>query len=1493
MNDFYSLFSNESLKVEEIGLEGRNVLIDRTIRINDANIYVGEKSRTENSLIFSFEKTQEDSLKLYQRLKNGSSKLETYRLYMYYMPRQLRIQLPNKKVIKNYTREYSETMSKKKNYDIQTVINTQERIKNGSCLYDMSFFVNAIKSETIGRGVKMMKKFRGAALELIKEEILLHPEYINKILYFRGPFFKGTKIKLSIQDAQMLNVFSVPLLFLEWFYNDEEGFKKWLKDNKITILFEGTNGKVMVISGRGKFPEIPMFTPAYIFRYLHILDGKSEEEINQLIEEEPEEVQEEIAEDIATTNEKGVGLDENADLPVGVLGASEPVIKDKSTERSVKDKVLDKVSELKEKTFDNLKGVNLDEVGKIDAMIKDDTPVSKRLEEIDQPEDDDVVHSSIVINDDDGTPMLSVNEDISEIEMNEVNYKVRGPEKDYFEIIEDSTLSEEDKSFELIEHHNYSALKESVETPEIKAMRKKVEKKIGRSIEETIKDIKTHQLDIEEYKHVDPESSYNKSTVHNLGKAYKEKIAEKEMENIISCGKQLTYPIFTTKYEKTDATTREFYGYTLDIEMETHNGVPLSIKLDVPEVRDNKIFIGGSFKYMSMQNLSKPVIKTDENVIITTAYNKSIMELRGKYPDMRVKQAVMTLRAFSNKSRLLKVKTTDELGDFIYKNMVSYNLIHLNRHFTGCVDENMNIDLRGLEIDEKTGLTILGTIGTETVYHNPEKDLVIFKGKEMDSIDFFLATIRSSDPELFDSCIVRSVTTSGINTPYARIMGRSIPVILILCVAIPFKELLDKMKEENNLEYKVVKNGDPKIDKLKNSEKYGIIRLENYTIVLKYNNPLNEILFNFLTEFDLSHYDTFDITNIMEDFTGNSNTALYIENFIDMFIDPETKRVCQMYNIPDDFVGIFIYAVSLFTSYKTTRKSDISNYRLITTEEIINRCIYDVISKELSDNAARVKRGSRPRINIPRDALIKKIQSLPTVAEANALSPFRVISANSEVSLKGHMGLNEARAFRDDVRAFNPNNLGAETTATSYSGTAGITKHVPFNPTLNDLTGSYESGLKASELNPSNLSSFAESYIYGSKHDHIVRRLMMSGQVEHIKPVVGAEPMLISSYADEVAAYQTPEFAYVAKDKGKIISVNDNFVTVQYEDKTIDTIRLHNVNRNSDKGYYLKNDFILDPKYKVGSSFKKGDIIAYNDNFYKRKPDGNLGLCAGKLVWVLFCDGEGVWEDSTMPFSDLAEALSTKLVKRVARVIDLNTEIRDYVTDIGKDVEPADILFKYKMLTDDDTINELYSNTESLSLKEVDAHSRGKLVDIRVYYRTSKTVNMSSSVKNFIKAVDDVQRVKCNMTDLDKVTDKFNKIYQSSRPQELTKDKYSKINGDRIENGQMLVEYMIETLDKLGPADKIVTHSALKGEPTVVLDKSLRPVGAESGKTCSLMVSSLGFLARMTHGMTMSGLLTSALLDIACESRYLLDIPAEKGTLLDYISNRDILEKKI
>jgi len=76
----------------------------------------------------------------------------------------------------------------------------------------------------------------------------------------------------------------------------------------------------------------------------------------------------------------------------------------------------------------------------------------------------------------------------------------------------------------------------------------------------------------------------------------------------------------------------------------------------------------------------------------------------------------------TNHTPILKVKTTDDLGYFIYENQISFRLTHLNRHFVGLISKDYDIDFRGK--GKKNGLTLLGKFYGDDVLHDPDKDTV-------------------------------------------------------------------------------------------------------------------------------------------------------------------------------------------------------------------------------------------------------------------------------------------------------------------------------------------------------------------------------------------------------------------------------------------------------------------------------------------------------------------------------------------------------------------------------------------------------------------------------------------------------------------------------------------------------------------------------------------------------------------------------------------------
>lgn len=1512
---------------ERISLEARNANLDKFLRINKSSIFIGEKSATEPVLIYSMLNTYTDTLNMYGELIKRKSNLIVNKLRLYYMPKFIRMKVVNRTVISNLAAEMNNIKKLRADYGLQNVTNLDSMIKtNMSTVVDLSWVINAIKEKTLDINLKLTKKYRLMLLDILKQEITKVKGYQNNIVYFKYPFIRDTGMKLSIIEGKMQSIFRPSMLFIEWFYNEPEKFKQFLTDNNLTFVFEGQNKKLMILSGKPNYVNMMQFKPKFVLRNLHMLDGAKEEDImldaemhNELKNEDggliihyDDEVYENplvnIDNDIEPTPQVNKDVKEVSSR--NKIVKSEELKKDEKTKtvtpevhssinsnrnnRKDKEK-LDEVDIILDKDNNSI-SVDDEEPAKTvnDIKSKQNKPEkvvkSDEIEDVDLSEDEldeinGINKSELKFNNED------ITDDVVDIEIADSNASKKAVVKDYFKILEDKNLSKEDKAEQLLEVHNYTNLKESVETPQIKEQRIKMMKSYNKSIEESIDIIKKHKLREKSLGVSDVNSPYNKSSTFRLNEQYKENLQDIDLENILKSPMNFSYPILLKNWKKKDISSREFKGYELDLEYESHNGEPLKFNIIVPETLEGgNLFIGGNNKLLLLQNTSKPVIKQDNTVIVTTAYNKSIIELNGVYLSTRLKLVVETIKRFINqrKNSGVRVKTTTDLGDFIYNNLVSINLVHLNKHYSGILTENINLDFRGLKGHDKDGLTYLGTYFSQEVYHSPDDDYILFNNKKYDSLTFIANIIKTMDSKLWDKCLKTSTTNSYISVPTATIMGKHLPVVVVILCAIPLKELLDRLKTENNLEYWIV-NKKSIEERMKNNANFGIIEFKDQYVVLKYNNLLNELILGFLTHYDFTQYDEFDITNLLKEITGNSNTAIYIDNFVDAFIDPITKRICESYNIPSDFAGIFIYAVSLFTSYKVVYKSDIRNYRLSTQEETIMRILYSAIAKPMSEAVARIKRGARPRIEIKPTAVLETLNNLPTMSEANGLSAFRNIVENNDVSIRGHNGINEERAYNTRLRMFNVNNFGTETCGTSYNRNAGITKQLPFDSTIKDLTGDYEHHDNASELTSASADGFIDAFVPYSSSDHAVRRLMQYGQFKHIRPVVGADPMYVSTRADEAAVAMSTKHAYTAKANGEIVGIDDKFIKIKYDDGKIDAISLDNVQRNSDKGYYLKNDFILNDKFKLGSKVHSGDIIAYNPESFKKKPTGEISLAAGALVWVLTCDSEAVWEDSCLPFENLSNKLASKIVKRVARIIDLNTEIRDWNIDIGSKTMPDTVLYKYKILTDDNTINEMFMNAENLSLKEVTAHHAGTIVDIRVYYREGRNVTMSPSVRKFITALNSVHTVRSKMGNLNDVSDNFTKSLLDKRPQKLTQGNQSKINGDILEDGKMLIEYSIEFINKLGTADKVVLDRALKGEPTMIESDSLAPIGAETGRKCSLMYSTYSVLARMCGGLELHGELLSILMHIACKNRHILGIPAEPGSILDYKSSKEVI----
>ena len=289
-----SLFTGNKTPTFDAGLEARSILKDSNIRmLGKTQVFVGERSSTEVSLVFSMCHTLDESLQLYKDIKTRKSPLLIAKLRRFYVPRRLVVPLGIKTLRLDNAKNIRYVISQRQSYSLQSIISTESLIQADSIFYDTSTITKLIKENTIDKGMKVMAKVRHAALEVYKSKIESHmPDengkngYKFRILYFKGPFLKGTGIRTSIILTQLMRNFSPLLLFLEWMATDMQGFKEWMKTYKVVLLFDNAEGRSMSLVFNDTFLRSKNFNIRYILARLHLLDGKEVREVENMMEED-------------------------------------------------------------------------------------------------------------------------------------------------------------------------------------------------------------------------------------------------------------------------------------------------------------------------------------------------------------------------------------------------------------------------------------------------------------------------------------------------------------------------------------------------------------------------------------------------------------------------------------------------------------------------------------------------------------------------------------------------------------------------------------------------------------------------------------------------------------------------------------------------------------------------------------------------------------------------------------------------------------------------------------------------------------------------------------------------------------------------------------------------------------------------------------------------------------------------------------------------------
>lgn len=562
-------------------------------------------------------------------------------------------------------------------------------------------------------------------------------------------------------------------------------------------------------------------------------------------------------------------------------------------------------------------------------------------------------------------------------------------------------------------------------------------------------------------------------------------------------------------------------------------------------------------------------------------------------------------------------------------------------------------------------------------------------------------------------------------------------------------------------------------------------------------------------------------TEMLDNFGGRIK-ADGLDNFYDLMFDPISKRICKMYDLPDEFCEGLIYSSNLLSDTKFNKHTDISGNRF-RTNEIIAGYAYKVLSKSYADYRTKLKKTGKATMTIKQSAIIDAIMADSTASDASTINDLWYAEANNTVSFKGLSGLNSDRSYSLEKRTYDESMTNVIGMSTGFAGTVGVNRVATTNANINSKRGYIsDSSNDKNKMNDVNTMTTAENLTpMCTTHDDPFRLAMSYVQrTKHDMRVAGGDPLLITNGMDDALSSFTPDvFSFNAKDDGTVIERNEDHITIQYKDGSIDFVDLNNkVYKNSDGGFYTSIKLVADKS--LGTKVKKGQLIAYDPMSYTVNCgyDNSATYNQGTLAKIAIITSDKGFEDSCVVSSYISDALSSNVIMEVPVTLSKNTNVFNMIK-VGDSVQEGDPLLIIQNTFEDNDVNVLLKNlvddedtVTSLGRIPIKSHNTGVIEDIKIY-RTCELDEMSPSLKKIVSEYERKNNARAKQ--VAKYNENLAKQYTCQKlPQE------GKLKN--IEDG-VLIEIFVSYKDDFSVGDKLIFLGAQKGVAKEVIAEGQEP----------------------------------------------------------------------
>jgi hypothetical protein len=241
---------------------------------------------------------------------------------------------------------------------------------------------------------------------------------------------------------------------------------------------------------------------------------------------------------------------------------------------------------------------------------------------------------------------------------------------------------------------------------------------------------------------------------------------------------------------------------------------------------------------------------------------------------------------------------------------------------------------------------------------------------------------------------------------------------------------------------------------------------------------------------------------------------------------------------------------------------------------------------------------------------------------------------------------------------------------------------------------------------------------------------MASIQNTHVVSTKGGTTMPLRTGYEKVIAQRVDDtYAYTADLGGEVVSVDKDHLRVRFENGEEERIPLGRSFGNV-AGSTVPHDRIAN--VQAGQSFEAGEILMYNDGFFKPDPldPHHVNMKNGVLVTTALMENSSTIEDASAISERVAQELETETTKVKTVQLRFDQVLSNLVQE-GQEVDVESILCTIEdPVAGDSGVSEGQANEllHLMSTNAPTAKTRGRVERIEVFYN-GDTDDMSDTVR--------------------------------------------------------------------------------------------------------------------------------------------------------------------